>query len=389
MFDPRRLALCAALLMLFCSSGATADESNTEASVSLQPGDGLRIVGADDQYSLQARGYFQLYYDFRATDGEPDHSSMSFRRLRADIRGHAFTEDLTFRLMPEFARQTALADGWVSYRFSDAINLRAGQYNVPFNWERHVSSLNQLYSERSAANNEFQWPGGRDIGVMAHGDLTDWFRYGVGIYSGQGANAARSGSTGHLVTGRAMFTPLGEYPGSEVPIEPTEDVNVSFAVGAFYAHQNSARDWARWHADEPMDANVASSTADAHLQWSVLSVHLSGFHRHVTPGATVADPELPDDAQPAPIGRHEGVGVTGHLGAVVVPERLTLAARYSTARPNLDVDDAARRQALGGVHLFHRGLDSRLQAEAGLDSTHNGDRWVDSLAVNLNYQLIF
>lgn len=372
----------------FATVGAAEEEPDQSPEVTLQQGEGLQISSADDTMALAVRGYIQLYYDWRREGPEPDHSSFSLRRLRPDIQGHIFTEDLTFRLMPEFATVPALQDGWVSYRFGDGLNIRGGQFNIPFNWERHVSSLNHQFSERSVANNEFQWLGGRDIGLMAHGDPTDWFRYGVGIFGGQGANVRRSDTTGHLFTGRAIFTPVGEYPDAEVPVEPADQVNLSFAAGAFYTDQNSARDWAVWHPAATSTADVLTTTADAHLQWSILSVHLAGFYRDVTPGATRFDAQQSQPDNTDPIEAFTGVGATAHAAAVVWPQRLAVVTRFSESRPNLEVDNGRQRQILGGIHLFHRGLDSRFQLEGGMESTHDTN-WTDSYVVHVDYQLVF
>lgn len=379
-------------LLSALSAAAAADDSGADsARVTIQPGDGVQLASADETVSLSIHGYFQLYYDFRTVDAEPDHSSFSFRRLRTDLRGQAFGEKLTFRLMPEFAGQTRLLDGWASYRFAEGLQLQGGQFNVPFNWERDVSTLRHLFAERSVANDEFQWPGGRDIGLMAHGTPTDDFRYAAGIFSGQGANQPRSDSPGHLVTARLAYALFGEYPNSEVPVVPTETLDLAVGAGAFYAHDNTARDWASWHSDQPVDADVFNTTADMHLRFSVVSAHLSGFYRNVMPGPFAGPEELPADEfeAPPPLDSFEGYGIAAQLGVSILPKRLAGAVRFSESRPNVETDAAHQREILGGIHLFHRQLDSRLQLEAGVQSEHDGDDFGRDIVANVNYQLIF
>ncbi len=104
---------------------ATATTEST--SLSLGAGQGLRIESGDGDFALRGRGVFQGFYEFESDETEPAHSSFFLRLLRADIQGHAFSEDLTFRLMPEFASgQTRLLDGWISYRFLEGLQLRGG-----------------------------------------------------------------------------------------------------------------------------------------------------------------------------------------------------------------------------------------------------------------------
>ncbi len=360
-----------------------------DASVTLAPGQGLRIRSADDAYALQVRGIFQGHYEYETTGGQPDHNSFFLRLLRVDAQGHAFTEDLTFRLMPELARQASLLDGWVSYRFTDGFQLRGGQFNIPFNWERHSPPTRHQFGDRTVANNEFQWPTGRDLGLMAHGDPADQIRYGVGIFSGQGINARRSDSEGLMASGRLVYTPVGEYATSEVPVEAADDFNLSIGAGALYALRNGARDWADWDPVGAQRADVVNTTADVGIRWSRLSTHLTGFYRHVTPDAPEGADELPADAQPETLERFDGFGFGANTAVLIIPERLTGIVRYSEAQPNRETDLGRQRELLGGVHLFHRGLDSRFQLQAGVESEYEDDDWRNDFVANLQYQFIF
>lgn len=337
-------------------SGAQSDARSGQAEVTLAQGQGLQIQSADESYSLSARGIFQGHYLFETIDDSPEHGSFFLRFVRTDIQGHALTPDLTFRLMPEFATSPSLLDGWVSYRFMEGLQLRAGQFNIPFNWERHAPPTRHQFGQRSMANQVFEWPGGRDIGLMFHGDPTDWLRYGVGVFGGQGRNVVRSDTLGHLASGRIVVTPLGDYATSEVLVEPAEEPNLSIGAGAFLTGENTARDW-----EPTQDAErVLSTTADVTFRWSRISAYLSGFHREVRrPFAAETDP--------FPFGDEiRGVGYTAAAGVLAVPRRLFVVGRYSEAYPDIAATDRFRREIRGGTHLFHRGLDSRLAIEAGV-----------------------
>lgn len=224
---------------------------------------------------------------------------------------------------------------------------------------------------------------------MAHGEPIDEIRYGVGIFSGQGSNVRRSNSAGHLVSGRVVYTPVGEYQTSEVLVEPLDTFNLSFGAGAFYTNENSARDWAPQSAGRPLNADILSTTADAHIRWNRISAHISGFYRDVAPGAVNFENAGPD-ADPEALDNFEGLGATGNLGVLIIPRRLTANFRYSEAQPDLETDVARQREALAGVHVFHRGNNSRFLLEGGVEGEHDGDAdWDYDGLLRLGYQLLF
>lgn len=328
---------------------------------------------------MEIRGRLQPRYEFEANGDPfaPVHSSMYLRRARFDFQGHVMTEDLTYRLMPEMGRTTTLRDGWFDYRFDDALRVRVGQFQIPFGWERDSSSNRHQFMERSAANNEFQWPSGRDIGAQLHGTFGERFRYGIGGFSGQGRNAARSNSAGNQFSGRLTATVVGDYPGSEVLTEPVDGINVAVGTGGYYAFANDVRDWEYRYGEPPqVRADVLSATADAHLQWQRLSMHLSGYAQQV-------------GSRTGAFATYWGLGATGQLGVLVVPERLFGALRLSDAAP-WGYDDRRRQQkATVGMQLFQRRHAAKLQVEAGHRRVDDGGEVTASHLLQVQYQLLF
>lgn len=377
------LFLTSLSLAMLIGHTALADEvtnDNQEASVVMSADEGLLVTSADGDYSLRVRSRFQLRYLLETDGSDPQHSSFYLRRLQPDIQGHAFSEDLTFRLMPDFSRTASLRDGWVSYRFHDAFQLRAGQFNVPFTWERHLPPTRQQFVERSVANNHFQWPTGRDLGLMVHGNPLDNLRYGVSVVSGQGINAARSETAGHAITGRVVFTPAGRYETSEVLIRPAEDLNLSIGGGGYFAFDSTAREWNLWDGAVGTEADVWGATTDVHLRWSRLSMHLAGFFRDVRP----------DTAEmAAPIQSYDGFGYTAHAGVLVVPELLFASVRHSATTPVFRDDVGRQMETLGGLQFFHRGHASKLHLESGVRSDHDGHGFDHNYLVQLQYQFLF
>jgi hypothetical protein len=378
----------AAIAVLSPGSQGWAEEPPSETS-SAAPGpeveaaawvDRLTFTSEDGRFSLNIRGRIQPRFEYESTE-QADLTRFRLRRARLDVRGHAYSPDLTYRLMPELGTTATLRDAWVDYRLVDAVRVRAGQYNVPFAWERDTSSNRQQFLERSPGNDEFQWPtGGRDIGLMVHGDLHERVGYGVGVFGGEGRNRVAPPTEGVLLSGRVSWAALGQYPHSEALLEPVEGVNFAVGAGAWYANQSRVAEWYPWGDtapdDDPQAADIWATTADLHLQVARASVHLSGFFRNV-------------DARPSAPSSYDGFGATAQVGFLIVSRRLFGALRYSRAEPDQDRDEFKRQEFMGGFQLYQYGHGAKVHVEAGRQMAHDGTDWHDTDLVRVQYQLLF
>ena len=168
------------------------------------------IQSPDKKYRLNIGGRIQPRFTFERREDDDNLSEFRFRRLRLDLRGHVVSPDISFRIMPELRDNARLDTAYINFGLSDTFQLRVGQYNIPFAWERDVSSSRHQLTERSVANNIFQWPGGggKDVGLTLHGQPVDDIRYGVGVFGGQGRNLAGEETDGVMLSGRATWSPI-------------------------------------------------------------------------------------------------------------------------------------------------------------------------------------
>ncbi len=318
--------------------------------------------------SMTFEGRVQPRYEYERNPAEGNHSTFFLRRLRVDLRGHVYSPELTYRIMPEWSRTAGLRDGWANYRLHDAAQIRIGQYHPLFAWERDSSSIRHLFVERSSANNEFQWNDGRDLGVMLHGELSEQVRYAVGVFGGEGREVRRTRSDGNLYTARLTYTPIGAYPRTEALVTPVDGLNLAFGLGAGYNTKNTPRD------DAWQDANVFGSTADAHLQINRWSVHSMGFYRDVDPR----------DGLPS----YDGSGLTLQAGYLFVPDLLLGSLRYSYSEPNTEQDFGKVREVIVGFQLYHFGHGSKVHIEGGRIERHDGTDWVETDGIRVQYLLV-
>lgn len=337
----------------------------------------LTFTDPEDRFSMNIRGRIQPRFEYERGDDGDDLTRFRFRRLRLDFRGHVYSEDLTWRIMPEFRDNVRLDTAFVNYRVSEVFQFRAGQYNLPFAWERDVSSSFQQFTERSLANNEFQWPGGggKDIGVMLHGRPLDDFRYAVGIFGGQGRNLGAESTSGFLYSGRVTWTALGDYPRTEVLVEPVEHPNLSFGAGAWYANNSAVRDWFPWD-DQRQTADAFAATLDGQFQAGRFSTILSGFLRRVQP-------------REGGFSSFTGTGFNVQGGYLVLPERLFGSVRYSQAAPDRQRRDGMEREFLAALQVFFSGQQSKITLEAGRIQRYVGGARRDGDVVRIQYQLLF
>jgi phosphate-selective porin OprO/OprP len=140
-------------------------------------------------------------------------SSIAVNRGRLKLGGHLFTSD--FQVYSEYDLVgTRMLDLRATYRFTDWLSVRIGQWKSPFNRERIDSSGAQQFVERSVATPWFTID--RQQGIVASGRLGRESRadtsYWFGWLSGAGRGGRLSDADG-LWLARAQWNPHGRVLG--------------------------------------------------------------------------------------------------------------------------------------------------------------------------------
>lgn len=343
------------------------------------PGE-LNLRSEDGSLLLRVGGILQPRYEYENRESDAtDHSSLSLQRARVDLSGHAYTDHLNYRVLTELAGTTNLLDGWIEYRRFTPYALRMGQFVVPFNRERDLGVGKLLGTERSIVNREFQWPTGRDVGLMVRRQRSGGLEYRAGVFGGQGRGARESSSNGMLAAGRLTYAFLGEYDRRESFPEPLNGVNLSAGLGSFYAHKNTVRRWFRGigvPAATSDTANVAAGTLDLQLRSGRWNVSGSFVHREVA--------HHRGDAA-----RFDGNGYTLEAGYLLVPEVLFVTGRHAQIYPNRSRTATRARSFVLNLHLFQKGNRSQARFETGVVRRRTGTGWDDDAFVRVQQQLAF
>lgn len=190
--------------------------------------DGKFFLGsADGNFRLNVGGQIQFRYlanfrddDFNNVPGSgrdesDDDTTLGFqtRRTKLWFEGHIFDPNLYYKVVGAFDRGNGgfeLEDAYVGYKFENGLDVRWGQFKLPFAREELVSSTRQLAVDRSNLNEVINQ--GRSQGVQVSW-TGEQFR-AAGAFS-DGFNSANSDfdedPSDFALTGRVEFLAMGDW----------------------------------------------------------------------------------------------------------------------------------------------------------------------------------
>jgi hypothetical protein len=183
--------------------------------------DGFKLVTADQRFMLLLNAGIQLRYTYMDFDpeirgNEGDYSNFYIRRARLWWRGYVFDPRITyfFNVQLEPTRTVNAHDLWISYRFSNWLNLGAGRNKIAYGLGMLNSGWGLQFVERSVMYGETDidsrgledsgpvYPGGgtERFGLYWESPDTGFATGGMNLYRSQGvqlSGASRSlaGST--------------------------------------------------------------------------------------------------------------------------------------------------------------------------------------------------
>lgn len=178
-------------------------------------------------------GYAQVRYDFQ--DGDAGTSSFQLRRVRLSLSGD-ISPKLDYKFQAEL-KSFKLLDAYFSYKPYDELNLRAGQFKLPFTIENtdysptkiefidYPMALTYLVGyDEAIGNGDTIKANGRDLGLKLYGTFCDKIiGYDIGVFNGRGLNLADNNKSkdvvarlsirpvdGLLISGSYMWGEYGE-----------------------------------------------------------------------------------------------------------------------------------------------------------------------------------
>ena len=352
-------------------------DPTTPALLSVRPGGGLSVRSSDDRFALTLSSRAQVREAVVLPASGAATNDLSLRTLRLTLAGHTFSRDVRYYVQLAFANAdlepggspSPLYDAWIEWRRLRDLNVRVGQFFVPFDRARTTLESSLQLVDRSTVVSEFNLD--RDVGVeLSSRDLFGLggrLAYAVGAFSGEGRNRAAA-APGFLFAGRLQVSPFGAFDDNgEADLERSPRPRLAIGVAGAY-NQQSTRARSTSGATFVLGGfDYAHAAADLHFKWRGLSVLAEGVWRHAsedrhtgTPmGATAAVTEW----------SRSGYGYLVQVGYAFT-SHLELAARWGQlfaadgTDPSLvSALNTAGRELGGNVSWYVQGHPYKLQAD--------------------------
>lgn len=342
-----------------------------------EPGTGLLVESGDGAFALSTRLRAQFRYTVADEEGEDASQLLNIRRARVLFGGHVFGKhnkfkaELAFSPNDESVRAgtgptlTPLLDWFAEFDYIKNANLRVGQYKVPFNRQRVISSGDLQLVDRSLAQSEFTLD--RDIGMHVFSpDLGGHglFRYYAGAWMNEGRDVTGFRTFDMMYIGRVEVLPFGMFDDyKEADLKRHEGPRLS--VGLAYAYLDDAlreRGILGSVPDDEGTTDVHVATADAMFKMKGLSVFGEVFYRK---GDRTSGGAVDETGAPIPTAApRDGMGWSAQAGYVLPRRPLELVARYSGVRPVGD-DSALEKEheVGGGLSWYPGGHSLKLQGD--------------------------
>ncbi|MDW7760100.1 MAG: porin [Acidobacteriota bacterium] len=161
------------------------EPGRSDSSGKAQSGDSSPAVTASK--SVKLSGYTQVQFNHL----EIGNDTFTIRRTRVALTGEA-SRGIKFKFQTDIARTPILLDANVDFVWSGVLNLRVGQFQVPFSMENltpssSLDTINRSRPEETLVPSRDNKALGRDIGAMLFGS-TGIVEYAFGVFNGPGIN---------------------------------------------------------------------------------------------------------------------------------------------------------------------------------------------------------
>jgi phosphate-selective porin OprO and OprP len=339
---------------------------------------GFYFETQDKNFSMKINGRLQFRYSYEDRDNvhdsdeQQDDSSFRLRRARVKFSGNAYKH---FKYKIELAlastgtidssKALELYDFWISYNKNPAASIQFGQWKVPWNRQRVVSSQNLQMIDRATSQDVFTMD--RQIGAMLHGKLFNKkFEYYAGAFNGNARNQKENGNNEMLYIARASWNPFGAYGRgigeveSDINFSEKPIAHLSTAIAYDGAADRDAFSATTMTLDRLgtvtlKEGNRTSVVAEYGLKYRGFSTSAEAYWRKFD---DVRANNIDSVGSSAVIDR----GFFAQGGYFVIPKKCELAARYSL----VDYDDqrevdAIRETTLGVNWFFNETHDNKLQ----------------------------
>jgi len=192
--------------------------AKSPVSVTGGPGRGFTVSLSDDRFSANVRARGQIRDTL--VSGASLTNELTVRTIRLYLNGNLFVPHIRYWIQLalggndfDSSSSTPIFDFWVEYTRLRDLNIRIGQFFVPFDRARTVREFALQLVDRPQVVSELSLD--RDIGIMLSSSnlfgSRDILSYNLGIFGGKGRNRFGGGAIGFLYVLRLSVRPLGAF----------------------------------------------------------------------------------------------------------------------------------------------------------------------------------
>ncbi len=337
-------------------------------------GKGLVVSSQDGDFSLETRLRAQFLYTIEkseVSDGEWESATegLQIRRARLQFAGNFWGKHNRFKAelavspadmgVRDSSNGTApgtslLLDWYLDLTHLRDLSVRLGQYKVPFNRQRVISSGDLQLVDRSIVNSRFNVD--RDIGFdIRSKDLfgLDKLKYYLGVYTGEGRNSNNQSDFGMMYLARVEVLPMGGFKDyAEADFERLASPKMSIGLG--YGYLDRAKRDRGILGSTPADGGTTDFNllnGDIMFKFAGLSVFSEAIWRQ---GSRETGDSVDDTGAPIPVAPPlDGYGAMIQAGYLIPKTRFEVAARAGMVRPTGDDSALEEEDEIGGGLNFY------------------------------------
>lgn len=355
-----------------------AEEKKKTPIFSAAPGRGVTVLTPDKRFGLQLRARAQIRDTVAVTPKGPT-NEINVKTLRLFVQGHVLVPELRYVIQLAFGTNdfepgnpSPIFDAFLEYKRLRDLNIRFGQYFVPFDRARTIREFALQLVDRQITIQELTLD--RDVGLMLYSDdlggAGGRLGYAIGLFGGEGRNRFGGQNPGFLYTLRFVVRPWGNFDDDrEGDLERLPRPRLAIGIaGAF----NQATNRPRSTTGTPLTLggyDYVHGAADLVFKHSGFSL-LAEF---VVRKALWAN-RMGTDEREAPLTEWSRSGYGYFVQAGVMVSRLVeLAARWDhlLAWPGTEKTDPALyrlidesgKQAGAGLNVYLNGHQFKFQAD--------------------------
>jgi phosphate-selective porin OprO and OprP len=374
-------------------------------------GSGFTFTSPDEKFQATIGGRMQFRYTFTNNGGTAqDVSKWEAKRTRIWFKGYAYTKDLTYQIeidptaLASTSNYKGLVDAWMNYKLMDEVQLKVGQYKVPWGRQELISDSALELVDRSIAEDKMKVD--YDTGAMLNGKIAKGLAYYyLGWFGGAGQTQSQS-TNNNMFAARAVVNPLGDFSNYEGDLANSEKPLLSIGANYFrqtiqgnsiapstsgFALNTKAPYSTGWIAPGLKDAggllastpnakyDVDSYGADMAFKWMGLSLQGEYMLGQAECQAFSANNLV------------RAQGFYAQAGYMIIPGKLEAAVRYSYLDPNRDAANDTQTEQIGGLSYYFSKHNLKVQGD--IANIHQqkgpGHPSVDNMEYRMQAQFFF